>query len=103
MGLNIAVLMGEVKTDPQNRQVGDKPITAFRLDDGKATHNVSVFEAPQGIVKGATVAVQGRISNRNMAKQGEQARWITEVTCSGTNVVVISGGASSSGDDLDFG
>jgi single-stranded DNA-binding protein len=104
VGLNIAILMGEVVTDPQNRTVNDKPITAFRINDGKATHNVSVFEAPQGIVKGTVLAVQGRLNNRNMAKKDEQARWITEVTCSGTNVTVVSGGAATSdGDELDFG
>lgn len=103
MGLNIAVLVGDVITDPQVRKVGEKQVTAFRVGDGKATHNVSVFEAPDGISKGAMVVLQGRISNRNMAKEGEPARWITEVTCSGTNVTVISAGDGEGGDDLDFG
>ena len=101
MGLNIVVLVGEVATDPQERKAGDKPVTGFRLNDGKGNHNVSVFEAPDGIVKGAMIVAQGRLSNRNIAKKDEAARWITEVTCSGNNVTVI--GSAATEDDLDFG
>lgn len=101
MGLSVVILVGEIATDVQRRKVGEADVAGFRLNDGKSTHNVSVFEPPEGLHKGALVVVQGRLSNRNTAKQGDPARWITEVTGSGKNVTVIGGGEEDDG--LSFG
>lgn len=97
MGLSIAILVGEIATEVKTRDANGKPVAGFLLDDGKTKHRVSVFEPPEGLVQGATIAVQGTLNNRNAAPKDKPAQWVTEVIASGTKVTVVGAGKEDDG------
>lgn len=112
--INKVTLVGKLGRDPEHRDItGGTKVTTFSMatdhsvkknDDWENVttwHKVVLFGIPdfqvQSLRKGATVHVEGRVSNRSYEKDGE-TKYISEVVGDKRNFIIFnspnSGGES---------
>lgn len=102
---NLVVLDGTVDSINEPRTTtGGKPVTDFRINDGKGWFTVVCWEdlASQIPPVGAYVVVSGRLQTRSYEKDGSK-RYITEVIAANLTVVGAAPAETKGGDDDLFG
>lgn len=111
--MNLAILVGVIASEIKTQQIRDGSVTRFRLKtveqyslDGDVkersqTHLIDVWNRylQQNIVPmirpGQMLEIQGAIESRNMAREGEPARWTTSIVLRNNGIINVLGGPGS--------
>lgn len=112
--MNLAILMGTVVSEVRKTDLRDgasvtkfrlKTIEQFRIDgetkERSQTHLIDVWnpylqrEVTPYIKEGNLVQLEGSIESRNVAKEGEPARWTTTIVLRNRGHINIIGGPGS--------
>jgi single-stranded DNA-binding protein len=111
--MNLAILVGTIVSDVVRTELPKGSVTKFRVKtveqftmegevkESSQTHLIDVWNTylQNGIVKtlakGQMVEVHGSINSRNIARDGEPARWTTTIVIRGLGSINVLGGAKS--------
>ena len=97
-GVNKAILIGNVGSDPESRQAGDRTVTNFRMATNESWKDKNTGEkvtktewhrivawgklgeiCAQYLRKGKQIYIEGRIQTREWTDKDDNRRWTTEI------------------------